>query len=279
MNFQALIKIFIISTLCALNICNGDQTKSTNSKTDTFFKSASIKTETIVQPASKVLEIPLPEGYSRIKSDSLSFEYYLQNLPLNTHDNNIYSFDGTILSTGGYHYAIIDMDIGTKDLQQCADAVMRLRAEYLFKQKKYKEIHFNFLSDGKPRYYTDYSNGNRTYAKFKQYLDYIFSYANSSSLRDEMLPVNQVSEIRIGDVFVQKGNPIGHAVIVVDMAINTKNGQKIILIAQSFMPAQSIHILLDLKDEKLSPWYAVDFEDYLTLPSWTFLKKDLRRFK
>ena len=227
----------------------------------------------------RVCEIDLPSGFYRNKVDSLSFAGFLRNLPLDTIDNTIYAYDGTIISRGGYHNSIIKMDIGNQDLQQCADAVMRLRAEYLFGRKLYNKIHFNFLSDRKPRYFSDYAKGNYSYKNFRKYMDYIFSYANTSSLKDELQLVNSVKEMQIGDVFIQKGSPVGHAVIVVDMAVNKDTGKKIFMVAESYMPAQSIHILSNLDNSELDPWYPVDFENSLVLPSWVFYKDDLRRFK
>ncbi|NJO88591.1 MAG: DUF4846 domain-containing protein [Chloroflexia bacterium] len=227
---------------------------------------------------SKVSEIELPDGFIRDPLDTSSFAFYLRNLPLDTTDNTIYSYDGSVISNGGYHHSIIDMDIGNRDLQQCADAIMRLRAEYLFHTKQFQKIHFNFLSDGKPRYYNDYCTGDKSYKKFRKYLDYIFSYANSSSLRDEMEPVSNIENLQIGDCFVQKGTPIGHAVIIVDIANHKQTNEKIFLVAQSYMPAQSIHILYNLNNSKLTPWYSSNFE-VLKLPGWTFYKKDLRHFK
>ncbi len=227
---------------------------------------------------SKISEIDLPKGFIRENIDTSSFAFYLRNLPLDTVDNTIYSYNGSIISKGGYHHSVINIDIGKRDLQQCADAIMRLRAEYLYQTKQYSKIHFNFLSDGKPRYYNNYCKKDRSYKKFRKYLDYIFSYANSSSLRNEMEPVSNNDELQIGDCFVQKGNPIGHAVIIVDIANHKQTSEKIFLVAQSYMPAQSIHILSNLNNSKLTPWYSSKF-DVLKLPGWTFYKKDLRHFK
>jgi hypothetical protein len=86
-----------------------------------------------------------------------------------------------------------------------------------------------------------------------------------------------VEDMQIGDVFIQEGNPYGHAVIVVDMAKNHDTGEKIFMVAQSFMPAQSIHILKNTNKND-SPWYPLNFGEKLRLPSWTFNKNDLRRF-
>ena len=52
------------------------------------------------------------------------------------------------------------MEIGNRDLQQCADAVIRLRAEYLWKHKRYADIKFNFTS-GFTAEYKKWAEGNR----------------------------------------------------------------------------------------------------------------------
>jgi hypothetical protein len=227
----------------------------------------------------KIADIPVPSGYERVKTDGASFGNYLRNLSLNTNDNKVYSFDGSVImdETYGYQFAVVDMDIGKRDLQQCADAVMRLRAEYLYQEKKYGDIHFNFLSDSKARYYIDYAKTDRSYTKFRKYMDYIFAYANTASLKKELTKVDKPENMQIGDVFIQSGRPFGHAVIVVDVAINKQTGDKIFIVAQSFMPAQSIHILKN-KNKDLNPWYSINFNEQIVFPSWTFYPNDLRRF-
>jgi len=83
--------------------------------------------------------------------------------------------------------------------------------------------------------------------------------------------------MQIGDVFIQGGSP-GHCVIVVDMAHDPKTGEKIFILAQSYMPAQDIQILKNPSNAAISPWYSVDFGDVLKTPEWTFTKGDLKRF-
>jgi hypothetical protein len=108
-------------------------------------------------------------------------------------------------------------------------------------------------------------------------MNYVFSYANTGSLKNELKKVNNVSDITAGDVFIHKGRPYGHAVTVVDVA-QDKNGNKIFMIAQSYMPAQEIHVLKNPENNSISPWYSVDFGEELQTPEWTFTKGDLFRF-
>lgn len=276
-NLSAIILFFFPVFLMYCTKTTGKQTNQINLVNQTFEKNLHLLSEN--KKPLKIGEIPLPENYARENFDTLSFAYYLRNLQLDTADNTIYSYKGNVISTGGNHYAIVKMDIGKLDLQQCADAVIRLRAEYLYRQKQYNKIHFNFLSDGKPRYYTDYARGDFSYQKFRKYLDYIFTYANTSSLKDEMTKVPGIQDMKPGDVFIQKGKPIGHAVIVADMATEIKTGEKIFLLAQSYMPAQSIHIISNTSDKSLDPWYPLNFKGPLVLPVWTFYSADLCRFK
>ena len=83
--------------------------------------------------------------------------------------------------------------------------------------------------------------------------------------------------MQIGDVFIQKGRPYGHAITVMDIAKN-ESGEKIFMLSQSYMPAQDIHILKNPNNEGFSPWYKLNNEDDLVTPEWTFSYEDLMRF-
>ena len=62
------------------------------------------------------------------------------------------------------HVTVINIDTGTKDLQQCADAIIRLRAEYLYSRKDFTAIHFNFTSGDKASF-TSWLSGYRPIVK------------------------------------------------------------------------------------------------------------------
>jgi hypothetical protein len=113
-----------------------------------------------------------------------------------------------------------------------------------------------------------------SYASFRRYLDTVFTYAGSLSLEKELAPVGDPGAIEIGDVFIRGGSP-GHAVIVVDVAANAA-GERAFLIAQSYMPAQEMHVLRNPVSS--SPWYPAVRAGDLVTPEWTFRRAELRRF-
>lgn len=234
-----------------------------------------------------------PSGYVRTKVGTNSFTHYLRNLPLKPKNSKVTYFDGRTKTNFGVYDAVVDLPIGKRDLHQCADAVMRLRAEYLYEQKRYSDIHFNFTNGFK----ADYNNwkngkrivvqGNKVFWKqltspsnspkvFWKYLEMVFSYAGTASLSQELKPIN-LKDIKAGDVFIKGGFP-GHAVIVVDIVTNTKTGKKMFLLAQSYMPAQELQILKNPNSSKDSPWYSSDFNTKLITPEWIFKKSELKRF-
>ncbi len=235
-----------------------------------------------------------PTEFYRVNPDVNSFAYYLQNFPLKPDGTKVHYFNGQEKHTQTYHAAILDIDVGERDLQQCADAVMRLRAEYLYHQKKYNDIHFNF-TNGFLADYSTWRSGRRiqvkgnkvtwyesnqeseSYKSFRKYLDMVFSYAGTLSLSKE-LNSKPIADINIGDVFIQGGSP-GHAVLVMDVAIHEDTGEKIFLLAQSYMPAQDIHLLKNKSNNSIDPWYTVlDIKETLNTPEWTFSAKDLKSF-
>lgn len=239
--------------------------------------------------------IPIPEGFKRITVDKGSFQEWLRNLPLKKGNPPVYLYNGKKKFFQLANYAVIDIDIGDKDLQQCADAVIRLRSEYLYSKGQYDSIAFNFTSGDRFRYsdwldgLTPVVDGNDVEWKqmperdnnrrnFKKYLEIIFTYAGTFSLSNELEKIEDASAMRIGDVFIEGGFP-GHAVIVVDMAENAETGDKIFLLAQSFMPAQDIHIIKNPINWVLSPWYKINFGDRLYTLEWVFNEDELMRFR
>lgn len=261
-----------------------------------LFSCGNSKKSELINPVAKEINMRFlsPENYARVEiKDSNSFESYLRNLPLKPEGAKVKHFDGTEKNKENVYVAVVDLGIGTKDLHQCADAVMRLRAEYLFGQKKYEQIHFNF-TNGFQADYSEWRKGNRilidgndvswvekesestSYESFWKYLECIFAYAGTLSLSQELKAIES-KDMEIGDVFIKGGSP-GHAVIVVDMAINPKTKKKLFLLAQSYMPAQEIQILKNPNNTDLSPWYDLDFGDELITPEWKFKSSELKRF-
>ena len=71
-----------------------------------------------------------PTGYTREVCDEHSFAAYLRQLPLLPKGSKVLLYNGQEKRNQAAAFAVVDMEIGNRDLQQCADAVMRLRAEY-----------------------------------------------------------------------------------------------------------------------------------------------------
>ena len=214
-----------------------------------------------------------PTGYTREVCDEHSFAAYLRQLPLLPKGSKVLLYNGQEKRNQAAAFAVVDMEIGNRDLQQCADAVMRFPAEY----KKWAEGNRIKVTGNKVEWYAaggkDYS-----YKTFRKYLNMVFMYAGTASLSKELRTVPYTS-LQAGDVFIKGGSP-GHVVIVVDVAIHPKTKKKVFLLAQSYMPAQQIHILVNPANRNLSPWYELTDTDSgrLYTPEWTFEKKELKRF-
>ncbi|WOO37764.1 DUF4846 domain-containing protein [Anaerocolumna sp. AGMB13020] len=243
----------------------------------------------IVTEGTTILErFNVPDGYKRVEAEEDSFGFYLQNLSLKPDGTKVKYYDGREKRKEVY-LAVVDFTLGDRDLQQCADGVIRLRAEYLYETEQFDRIHFNFVSgfkaefskwaDGKGISVKDNnvswypnSKNNRSYESFQKYLDIVYAYASTLSLEKELI-AKPYEELAIGDVFIQGGAP-GHCVIVVDMAVKESTGEKIFMLAQSYMPAQDIQILKG--DKENSPWFSAEIEGSLITPEWIFNTSDLK---
>ena len=247
----------------------------------------------LIYPAGTTIveRISPPHGYNR--TDVNNFGNKQSSLPLHRHGYKVHLYNGEEKANQNVHAAVLKIDVGSKNLQQCADAVMRLRAEYLYKAGAYDKISFNF-TNGFPATFGKWSSGfkiavtgndvvwqpstasNSSYNSFRQYLDMVFMYAGTLSLSRQMETIS-FADIQPGDVLIQGGSP-GHAVMVMDMVNNAK-GEKMFLLAQSYMPAQEIHILVNPGNAAISPWYSTAEISYvISTPEWDFTIDNLKRF-
>lgn len=270
--------------------CSSNPKQTTASDSDRNINHASLN----IQLDSAMLcdRFPPPEGYELI-GHSAGFGEYLSHIKLLPGKSKVHLYNGELKSNQQVHVAVLDISVGDKDLQQCADAVMRLRAEYLYQKAAFNLLKFNFTNgfccdyqhwkDGfRVQINDNHCNWQKTAAPstsrkdFEKYLETVFSYAGTMSLEKELSPT-PIQKIQPGDVFIHGGSP-GHAVIVLQVAKNKNSDERMFLLAQSYMPAQEIHILKNPNNENLSPWYQIPDGQVLETPEWTFQTTELRRF-
>ncbi|MEO6951449.1 MAG: DUF4846 domain-containing protein [Polyangia bacterium] len=216
---------------------------------------------------------PAPPGYTRVPLARGEFGAWLRELPLEPAGTAVRLFDGKEKPRQDVHLAVVAIDVGDRDLQQCADAVMRLRSEFLLARGQTIVFH----PDPKKKLHTmlfDPRIPDPNRKRFHRYLTTLFSEAGSASLQAEM--AQATAPAQPGDVLIQGGYP-GHAILVVDEVVDP-GGKRKLMLAQSYMPAQQIHLL---KAADGTPWFdeaALD-KGGLKTPEWRpFHRKDVRRF-
>lgn len=276
------ITLLILTAITALTACNA-QTNNKPVQTKTEHEKRPV-------PNNLAARIPAPQGYKRVEVTEGSFAHFLRNLPLKPAGSNLHYYNGQVKERK-YAGAVVDMDFGKSANEQCADAIIFLRASYLWKTRQYAKISFNFTNGFKAEY-AKWAQGYRirnnktwvktqkadySYQSFRKYLHLVFQYAGTASLSQELKPIGRcwATDIQAGDVIIKGGFP-GHAEIVVDVAENEK-GERVVLLAQSFMPAQEIEIF--------PQWFSPSANGTrLVTPAWTFYSSTdktllLRRFK
>jgi len=247
-----------------------------------------------IQPQGNTMEmrVAVPEGYHRTKCRKNSLAGFLRSYPMKKDGSPVLLFDGSQKGRQDVHAAVFKLPLEPEDLQQCADSVMRIYAEYFWKtgQKERIRFHFvdGFLADyarwrdggrirtGNVTSWTDSARYDDSYENFKKYMRIVFAYAGTLSMEAEARKIS-IDELRIGDIFIKGASP-GHVVMVVDICKN-EEGKKAFLLGQGYMPAQEFHLLKNMKHEE-DPWYYEEEVSYpFETPEYTFEEGSLRRLK
>ena len=231
-----------------------------------------------------------PEGYQRTEEKKGSLGRFLREYKLKKAGAKVKLYNGKNKKNQDAHAAVFKLPLENADLQQCADSVLRVYAEYFWKTGQYDQISFQFANGFQAEYIkwregfrirvaqrTFWVNGgeyDESYENFKKYLRMVFAYSSTFSLDRESKKV-KLADIRIGDIFIKGGSP-GHVVMVVDMCENA-DGRKAFLLAQGYMPAQQFQLLKNPAHEE-DPWYYVDEITYpFETPEYSFAKGSLKR--
>ncbi len=247
----------------------------------------------IIHPEGKTLEtrIAVPEGYKRTKVKEGSLGRFLRNYPMKKDGKPVLLYDGSEKFNQDAHAAVFKLPIESEDLQQCADSIMRVYAEYFWNTGQKDRIKFHFV-DGFLADYARWRDGYRiqvgnsasswirsssyddSYDNFKKYMRIVFAYAGTLSMEKESEKIPN-GQLRIGDIFIKGGSP-GHVVMVVDVCKDGE-GKKAFLLGQGYMPAQEFHLLNNPRREG-NPWYYEEDMSYpFETPEYTFDKGSLRR--
>lgn len=234
-----------------------------------------------------------PDGYARDEAEEGSLTEFLRSYELKEDGSPVLLYDGRKRGNQKAHAAVFRLPIEEEDLQQCADSVMRVYAEYFYHTGQQERIAFHF-TNGFLAEYEKWQEGNRikvngnnaywvktaayddSYETLRSYLRMVFAYAGTQSMVEESEEIS-LPEIEVGDVFLKGGSP-GHVVMVVDVC-QKEDGKKAFLLAQGHMPAQEFHVLKN-PEHKGDSWY---YEEEITYPfhtpEYTFEEGSLRRLE
>jgi len=268
-----------------------------------FALSSCINAENNIEtkPNNKITEInpetirgiSLPQGFNYVDDGDSAYSNWLLDLKLKK-SKIVYLYNGKLKSNQDAQYGVLNIDIGKKDLVQCADAAMKLRADHLFEKHLYDQIKFVATSGDEISFenwlkgkrwkeqgaklvsYNIHKEVSNIQLEYDSFMELVFSYCGTYSLSKQLMAVNDSRSIQPGDVFVYGGFP-GHAVTVMAVAKNGED-ERIFLLSQGYMPAQDIHILKNYANTDQSPWYNVADLYPLYTPQWQFEKGSLKRW-
>lgn len=238
--------------------------------------------------------VNVPKGYKRVEYAKGSFQEYLRRYELKPYGSKIINYDDSEYYWQKGHIGILDVPVPKNGLQQCADALIRIRSEYLWDNDRKGEIGFNFTS-GHYCSWVQYAKGyrpkingskvmfNKTAAanhskdNFYKYLNLIYMYSGTLSLYNELPKINAIKDLKIGDMLIKGGSP-GHIVMIADEIVN-EAGEKGFLLFQGNTPAQSVHLVRNLENSTFSPWYELKMNSKIPVSNYTFGNSKFVRFK
>ena len=126
---------------------NSNDTKTNdNESKEENTEESTVKLSDFINPEGNTIftRFITPKGYKRVEADEGSFADFIGNYPLEPDGTPVYYFDKREKGGDG-HVAVFSMEVAEEDLQQCADSIMRIYAEYLYKSGNEDKISLRLL--------------------------------------------------------------------------------------------------------------------------------------
>ena len=216
--------------------------------------------------------IPVPQGYQRQTYPGSSYSNWIQNLQLKP-KRDIRNYRNQTVESGSYNvWRVVRMPLlFQSDLEQCADFAMRFWAEYHKAAGKLDKL-----------YLFDYGGHRISFKQsgksYRQFLKQSFAYSNSYSLK-KGCAVIMADRIIPGDMFIQnEQGGIGHVSIVLDIC-QSEQGDTLLLVGYSYIPAQEFHIEKAGDQYGKEGWFTVEGYTRYLLDNLNYGKPVLRRFE
>jgi len=248
---------------------------------------------------SLTTRFPAPSGYVRAPLAEGSFGAWLRGLPVRLDRHSVEDYRGRAVTfSGRWSAAVIALDVGEKNLQQCADTALRLHAEWLWSRGDTQALRYHFTSGDESRF-SEWVAGRKLAVEgatvrevqvapvpadrvaLRAWLEQLFMYAGTRSLALDSEAVGLDAALLPGDLLLHPGSP-GHVVIVLDVVEREGSGDQLALIGQGSMPAQELHVLRgDARQTVDGVWFRFPQgrEQGVRVPGWgTLQRSSARRF-
>ena len=231
-------------------------------------------------------------GYSVFTDEPDSWSEWLRLLPLAAPGTPVRNFRGEIVVPGDDEHlaAVVAIDIGSENVQQSADVILRLHAEWRWYVNDRRML---YLSDSKAelplaRWFAGERltttgaeptwtrqaapKPQRDHADFRAYLDGVFTWSDGRALLAESVPLAP-EKLEPGAFFLHQGAP-AEVLVVLDVATSPA-GKRAMLLAQALNPAENIHVLRPNRD---CVWFHVRTDQPVRLPrAKPYAWQELRR--
>jgi len=237
----------------------------------------------------------VPPGWNRVEPERGSFGAWLQGLPVLTDTSAVHDYRGQSIFAASA--AVAELDLIGEDLQQCADSILRLYAEFSWVTGAAGALKFHFTS-GDVTTWKNWQRGERhivagdlvlpvpwfspgrSRSAFRSWLTLVFRYAGTRSMALDSSAVPPTASLKAGDFFVLPGSP-GHTVLILDVIEHAASGERRALVGQGYTPAQEFHVIATKKELALEGvWFRLPQvgESLTTYDSSPFPRETARKF-